>query len=107
MAGRLPFGRPFGFPLGGARLFPLGGICGRSLGAGGLFLFDGAAFGLLLGGGGAFGTGGGGGAAFGSEHITWLLNWSDRNTAVLFGDSAGAVVVEEAGKQAEGKLQRP
>ena len=28
----------------------------------------------------------------GSEHITWLLNWSDRNTAVLFGDAAGAVV---------------
>ena len=22
----------------------------------------------------------------GSEHITWLLDWSDRNTAVLFGD---------------------
>ena len=26
----------------------------------------------------------------GSEHITWLLDWSDRNTAVLFGDGAGA-----------------
>ena len=25
----------------------------------------------------------------GSEHITWLLDWSDRNTAVLFGDSLG------------------
>ena len=30
----------------------------------------------------------------GSEHITWLLDWSDRNTAVLFGDGAGAVLIE-------------
>ena len=31
----------------------------------------------------------------GAEHITWLLDWSDRNTAVLFGDGAGAVDSKE------------
>ena len=30
----------------------------------------------------------------GAERITWFLNWSMRDTAVLFGDGAGAVVVE-------------
>lgn len=30
----------------------------------------------------------------GSERITWFFNWSNRDTAVLFGDGAGAVVVE-------------
>jgi 3-oxoacyl-[acyl-carrier-protein] synthase-3 len=30
----------------------------------------------------------------GGERITWFLNWSMRDTAVLFGDGAGAVVVE-------------
>ncbi len=30
----------------------------------------------------------------GSERITWFLNWSRRSTAVLFGDGAGAVVLE-------------
>lgn len=30
----------------------------------------------------------------GSERITWFLNWSQRDTAVLFGDGAGAVVLE-------------
>ena len=30
----------------------------------------------------------------GSERLTWLLNFSLRDTAVLFGDGAGAVVVE-------------
>ncbi len=30
----------------------------------------------------------------GSERITWFLNWSVRDTAILFGDGAGAVVVE-------------
>ena len=30
----------------------------------------------------------------GSERVTWFLNWSLRDTAVLFGDGAGAVVVE-------------
>ena len=30
----------------------------------------------------------------GAERITWFLNWSVRDTAVLFGDGAGAVVVE-------------
>jgi 3-oxoacyl-[acyl-carrier-protein] synthase-3 len=30
----------------------------------------------------------------GSERITWFLNWALRDTAVLFGDGAGAVVVE-------------
>ena len=40
----------------------------------------------------------------GSEHITWLLNWSDRNTAVLFGDAAGAVVVEESKNEEDGEI---
>ena len=40
----------------------------------------------------------------GSEHITWLLDWSDRNTAVLFGDGAGAVVVEESKSPADGEI---
>jgi 3-oxoacyl-[acyl-carrier-protein] synthase-3 len=30
----------------------------------------------------------------GSERITWFLNWSNRDTAVLFGDGAGAVLIE-------------
>ena len=30
----------------------------------------------------------------GSERITWLFNFSNRDTAVLFGDGAGAVVLE-------------
>jgi 3-oxoacyl-[acyl-carrier-protein] synthase-3 len=30
----------------------------------------------------------------GAERITWFLNWSMRDTAVLFGDGAGAVVLE-------------
>ncbi len=30
----------------------------------------------------------------GSERITWFLNWSLRDTAVLFGDGAGAVLVQ-------------
>ena len=40
----------------------------------------------------------------GSEHITWLLDWSDRNTAVLFGDGAGAVVVEESKTEEDGEI---
>ena len=32
----------------------------------------------------------------GSERITWFLNWSLRSTAVLFGDGAGAVVLESS-----------
>ena len=40
----------------------------------------------------------------GSEHITWLLDWSDRNTAVLFGDGAGAVVVEESKSPEDGEI---
>ena len=30
----------------------------------------------------------------GSERITWFFNWSNRDTAVLFGDGAGAVILE-------------
>ena len=30
----------------------------------------------------------------GAERITWFLNWALRDTAVLFGDGAGAVVLE-------------
>ena len=35
----------------------------------------------------------------GSERITWFLNWSLRDTAVLFGDGAGAVVVEPSDEE--------
>ena len=35
----------------------------------------------------------------GSERITWFLNWSLRDTAVLFGDGAGAVVVEPSERE--------
>ena len=40
----------------------------------------------------------------GSEHITWLLDWSDRNTAVLFGDGAGAMVVQPSNDESEGEI---
>ena len=40
----------------------------------------------------------------GSEHITWLLDWSDRNTAVLFGDGAGAFVVQESKSPKDGEI---
>ena len=30
----------------------------------------------------------------GAEHLTWYVNWDLRDSAVLFGDGAGAVVVE-------------
>lgn len=30
----------------------------------------------------------------GAERITWYLNWAHRETAVLFGDGAGAVILE-------------
>jgi 3-oxoacyl-[acyl-carrier-protein] synthase-3 len=32
----------------------------------------------------------------GSEFLTKVTNWKDRNTCVLFGDAAGAVVLEES-----------
>jgi len=35
----------------------------------------------------------------GSERITWFLNWSNRDTAVLFGDGAGAVLVEPSERE--------
>ena len=35
----------------------------------------------------------------GSERITWFLNWSLRDTAVLFGDGAGAVVLEPSNQE--------
>nr|WP_086939369.1 ketoacyl-ACP synthase III [Thaumasiovibrio occultus] len=31
----------------------------------------------------------------GAEHLSWFLDWSKRDTAVLFGDGAGAVVLEK------------
>jgi 3-oxoacyl-[acyl-carrier-protein] synthase-3 len=35
----------------------------------------------------------------GSERITWFLNWSLRDSAVLFGDGAGAVVLEPSDQE--------
>src|SRR5690606_29266765 len=30
----------------------------------------------------------------GSEHMTSILDWEDRSTAILFGDAAGAAIIE-------------
>lgn len=38
----------------------------------------------------------------GAETFSRILDWSDRTTAVLFGDGAGAVVLEAAQKQQDG-----
>jgi len=35
----------------------------------------------------------------GAERMSWYLNWSERETAVLFGDGAGAVVLEASDQQ--------
>ena len=35
----------------------------------------------------------------GTERVTWFLNWAVRDTAVLFGDGAGAVVVEPSDEE--------
>jgi 3-oxoacyl-[acyl-carrier-protein] synthase-3 len=35
----------------------------------------------------------------GVERVTWFLNWSLRDTAVLFGDGAGAVLVEPSDRE--------
>lgn len=32
-----------------------------------------------------------------SERLTWYLDWTDRNTGVLFGDGSGAVIMEQGG----------
>jgi 3-oxoacyl-[acyl-carrier-protein] synthase III len=41
----------------------------------------------------------------GAETFSRILDWSDRSTCVLFGDGAGALVLE-AGSQPEGKAER-
>jgi len=41
----------------------------------------------------------------GSEIISRILNWEDRSTCVLFGDGAGAVVLEKNDDQNSGLLQ--
>jgi 3-oxoacyl-[acyl-carrier-protein] synthase-3 len=38
----------------------------------------------------------------GSEILSSITNWSDRNTCVLFGDGAGAAIVEQLGDDAAG-----
>ena len=42
----------------------------------------------------------------GAEKLSTLINWKDRNTCVLFGDGAGAVVIraEDPGKDAPGRV---
>lgn len=42
----------------------------------------------------------------GAEKLSTLINWQDRNTCVLFGDGAGAVVIraEATGKDAPGRV---
>lgn len=42
----------------------------------------------------------------GAEKLSTLINWQDRNTCVLFGDGAGAVVIraEASGKDAPGRV---
>ena len=41
----------------------------------------------------------------GAEVLSKLMNWDDRNTCVLFGDGAGAVVVEKTNAEGRGVLQ--
>lgn len=40
----------------------------------------------------------------GAENITSLINWQDRNTCVLFGDGAGAVVVSQTRREEDALL---
>ncbi len=40
----------------------------------------------------------------GAETMTSITNWSDRNTCVLFGDAAGALVVEQSAKDGAGLI---
>jgi 3-oxoacyl-[acyl-carrier-protein] synthase-3 len=43
----------------------------------------------------------------GAEKLSSLINWQDRNTCVLFGDAAGAVIIrraEESDKEAPGRV---
>lgn len=40
----------------------------------------------------------------GAETLSRIVDWEDRNTCVLFGDGAGAVVVRRAAKSGEGLL---
>jgi len=42
----------------------------------------------------------------GAEVLSRVINWNDRGTCVLFGDGAGAVVVEETGASSQGPGQR-
>jgi 3-oxoacyl-[acyl-carrier-protein] synthase-3 len=42
----------------------------------------------------------------GSELLSRLTNWEDRSTCVLFGDGAGAVVLERTGEPGEGPGRR-
>lgn len=43
----------------------------------------------------------------GAETFSRILDWDDRTTCVLFGDGAGAVVLEAAGDDAFGGLEAP
>lgn len=43
----------------------------------------------------------------GAETFSRILDWDDRTTCVLFGDGAGAVVLEAPGADAEGGLKAP
>lgn len=40
----------------------------------------------------------------GAETLSRIVDWADRNTCVLFGDGAGAVVMKQAKKQGDGLL---
>jgi len=40
-----------------------------------------------------------------ADKLSCITNWKDRNTCVLFGDGAGAVVLEEDGGEGENTLQ--
>ena len=37
-----------------------------------------------------------GALVIGSEHMTSILDWTDRSTAILFGDAAGAAIIEHS-----------
>jgi 3-oxoacyl-[acyl-carrier-protein] synthase-3 len=42
----------------------------------------------------------------GAEELSKVMNWEDRSTCVLFGDGAGAVVIEKTGAPSEGPGRR-
>lgn len=43
----------------------------------------------------------------GTEHLSQLVDWTDRGTCILFGDGAGAVILQAADEQEDSSLFEP